>query len=373
MPQATVPNPRTWSTGDYVTVPRLRADVADAVAFLGQRPYFVGQRSLGDAWASGTALGLPMDIELTDYWGGHLAPPASGTGNYWAPVPGWYLCDARIAWNYTSTTAAPFYAGFQGLTSGAAFGPTYGAPSVNGSGSGTTSRSVDLIEQVNGGSPNGSGDYIQPVARQDSGGTVDLNSSAQNLPTVSVRWACATSGTEPLSAPPLTAVPSPITSAWLNANVRDTIRYLIYPPCGKAYYTAGSSSLANSSLSSPAVVPLTTTALDTYGGFTTGSSAKYTIPVAGRYLVAGTVSLASSSTTTYYAAGLYVNSSALYWGGITRFAGSSLVGGASVTRRIRFNAGDTVQLVAAQASGGSIAYNTTAANQTRLVILWEGL
>ena len=226
---------------------------------------------------------------------------------------------------------------------------------------------------VNSGAPGGAGDYITPVGLQTSGSGVALNTSAQNLPTAAIRWACALTGTEPLPVPPLTTVPSPITHAWLNANVRDTINFLIYPPCGKAHYTAGSSTLANTTLTSPAVVPLSTVDLDTYGAFTTGASAKYTFPVAGRYLVAGTVALASSSTATFYACGVEVNGSTLYWGGITRFAGSSLIGGASITKRIRVNAGDTVQLVAAQASGGSIAYNTAAANQTRLVVLWEGL
>lgn len=370
--QVTLPSPRTWSLGDQVTVPRLRADAGDAVALLTQRPLFVGQRTSGDSWSSATDLGLPMNAELVDTWGGHLAPPATGTGNYWAPLPGWYLCQARVPFAYGSATAAPFMCGFQGLTGGAAFGPWHGAITVNGSGSATvTPQAVDLIEQVNAGAPNGGGDYIQPVARQDSGAAVNLQSLSYCMPTVCIRWACATSGTQPLPVPPLTPAPSPITSAWLNANVRDAIRFLTYPPVAKAHYVAGSSALANSSLTSPQVVPLTTVDVDTYGGFT-GSA--YTAPVAGRYLLAGQFTLASSSAGAFYACGLLVNGGATgYWGRIVQFSGSGLAGGASVVKRLRLNAGDQVQLAGAQNSGGPVAYNATASNQTRLVVAWEGI
>jgi hypothetical protein len=353
-----------------VTVPRLRADLANAVALLAQRPYLIAQCTTSYSIPSASDSAVPLDSELTDAWNGHLP----GTADYWCQLPGWYLCDARMPFAYTSSTPAPFMAGFSGLSNGSTIPLAHGAIASNGSTSQTIiARSVDLLEQVLTGAPNGGGDVIQPFARQDSGGAVNLLSLAADLPTVAIRWVCAPAGTQPLPVPPLTAVPSPVTSAWLNANLRDAIRFLTYPPVAKAHYTAGSSSLANTTLASPAIVPLTTVDVDTYGGFTIGSSAHYTAPVSGRYLLAGQFNLASSSTTTFYACGLRVNGSAVYWGGVTRFAGSSVAGGAAVVKRLRLSAGDTVQLIGAQASGGSLAYNTTASNQTRLIAVWEGI
>lgn len=119
--------------------------------------------------------------------------------------------------------------------------------------------------------------------------------------------------------------------------------------------------------------PLPSPSRDNYGGFTTGAAAKYTIPVAGRYLIAGQITFAASSTAATYACGLQVNGTTLYYGGIVRFAGTSLAGGASITKRLRLNAGDTVQLVAVQQSGAALAYNATASNQTRLLAVWEGI
>lgn len=371
--QVSLPAPRTWALNDLITVPRMRADVVNAVALLAQRPYFVGQRSLGDTWPAGSDLAMPLDVELTDAWNGHLAPPASGTAPYWCPLPGWYLCDARTPFAYTSATAAPFVAGFQGINGGVAFGPVHGAITVNGSTSGTIiPRAVDLIQQTASGAPGGSGDWIQATARQDSGGSVSLQSLAWCQPTVSFRWVCANTGTI-TSLPVNGSVPTPITSAWLNVNVRDTIKFLSYPPICKAHYTAGTSTVPNNSLATPAVINLTTVDVDNYSTFTTGTAAKYTAPYSGRYFLAGQVTFAASSTATTYACGLLVNGTTLYYGGIVRFAGTALAGGASVTKRLRLNFGDTVQLVAVQQSGAALAINTTASNQTRLISVFEGL
>jgi hypothetical protein len=349
-----------------VTVPRLRADLEQAVALLRQRPYFVAQSAVGESVLTANATTLVMDVTLSDVWGGFSDP---NSNVYRCQLPGWYVCDARIPFNYTSSTPAPLLAGF-GSSETNSGATAYGAITVNGSTSGTVlARTVDLIQMPLFG-PNGTVTAV--IARQDSGGTVTLQTTPFDIPTVSMRWVCALTGTHPLPVPPLTSVPSPITAAWLNANLRDAVNFLIYPPTMRAHYTAGSSTLANTTLASPAIVPLTTTDFDNYGGFTTGASAHYTVPVAGRYLLAGQINLASSSTATFYACGLRVNGTTTFWGGITRFAGTSLAGGAAVTKRLRLNAGDTVQLIAAQASGGAIAYSTTASNQTRILAVWEG-
>jgi hypothetical protein len=374
--QISLPAPRTWAPQDLITVPRMRADAVNAVALLTQRPYLVAQCTTGFTPPGGGGV-VPLDSELTDTWNGHLedvSPAFAGlTASYWCQLPGWYLCDFRAPWTYASTTPNSFLAGWNGISNGSSYGPNYGAVTVDGLGQGTTSRSVDLIPLHIAGPANGAGDLIQPYASAGNSGTIPLNTSAQNLPTASIRWVCSLTGTEPLPVPPLTAVPTPITSAWLNANVRDTIRFLTYPPVMKAYFTPGSATLANSTLASPQVLTLNTTAVDNYGGLTLGASAKYTAPVAGRYLLAGQFNLGASSTTTWYACGLMVNGSTVYWGDIVRFAGSPLAAGAGITRRLRLGAGDTVQLIGAQASGGGIAYNTTQAAMTMMLACWEGI
>ena len=367
------PTPRTWAADDLITVPRLRADVANSVAFLNQRPQFAGQNNLGTGIANNTNFNVGWNIELSDVWNSHVVTSVNGANSaqFWAPVPGWYLCQVIMPFFYPGATAAPFAAGFNWITGGTAAGPFYGAVET-ASNILITPSAVDLIEQTGSGSPGGSGDWISPIAWQASGSSVDLSSTTGYLPSLFVRWVCTTTGftkTVPANA----TVPSPITHAWLNANVRDTIQFLAYPPICKAVYTPGSATMPSGALNSPSIIDLTTVSVDNYSGFTTGTSAKYTAPVTGVYFIHGQFNLTASSTACNYAAGLSVNGAAAQWGDIVWFdVAAATAGGASVTRRLRLNAGDTVQLVGTQGSGSTLGYAGGSANQTRFIAVWDG-
>lgn len=370
-----IPSPMTWSAGTRVLAPRLRADVSDAVAFLLSRPYFVGQNQTGSSWASGSDFTLGLYSELSDPWNGHdwtgLVTGAVSS-QMWCQAPGWYLARSEVAWAYTGAQAM-FAAGFLWRNNGSTVAAVRGGLLLNGSTHPLAAQSADLIEQTIAGPIGGSGDYIQATAFQNTGSGVNLNNTSTLQPTVSVRWASAISGTEPLPVPPLATVPSPITSAWMNANVRDTINFLTYPPICKAVYAPGSSTLATATFPAGSVVPLNSVTVDNYGGMTTGASAAYTAPVAGRYYVYGQMNLAAAASSTGYGAGIRINGGTTTWGDVVFKTSDSSGGGATFNRRIRLNAGDTVQLMATQGSGSTIAYNTGSPNQTRFIIVWEGI
>lgn len=351
-----IPAPRTWAANTVIGVPQLRADLEQAVALLGQRPYFIGQQTTGESVPSASDTTVTLDTTLTDAWGAFANPAANV---YTCQLAGWYLADVRLPIVWSGGSAAAFAAGLSvsSLNSGAT---AYGARSVSTVSGSVIARTVDLL-------PMNAGDVAAVLARQESGSTLTLGTASFQLPTVAVRWACARTGTAGLPVPPLTACPSPITSAWLNSCLRDTVNFLTYPPALRAHTTSGS--VANSSLSSPQAVTLGTVDLDTYGGY---SGSTYTAPVAGRYFVAGQLNFASSSTTATYACGVNAGGTT-YWGGAVRFAGSSLTGGASITKRVRLTAGQTIQLVAAQSSGSSLNINTASTTQTRLIVVWEGI
>lgn len=375
MPQASLPGtPRTWSAGDYVTVPRLRADPVNAIAFLLSRPTFAGIQTSGGTFPSGSDSSVGMNAELLDNWAGHVAVSGNGalTSQYWAPVPGWYLVRCTIPWSYTSATQAAFAAGLQGITGGVSWGPVRGPLTLCGSTAAPLARCTDLIEMTSASVPGGAGDWVQFTAFQTTGSAQSLVYNSTNMPYASARWVCSVSGTQPLPVPPLTAVPSPITSAWLNADVRDTIEQLVYPPVMKAFYTSTGSTLASGTFPAGVAAPLNTVAVDNYSAFNVPART-WTCPVAGRYLVAGQFSLNSNSGTTGYSCGVQVNGGTIQWGDSVFKVSDTSGGGAGFYRRMRFSQGDTVQLMACQGSGGSIAWNTSAINQTRLITVWEGI
>jgi hypothetical protein len=375
-PLPSVPAPSTWSSEQIATVPQLRADVSDAVAFLSQRPLVVLQNNQGVTWASFESY-MGMNVDVADTWGGHYVNSATLWQYYYAQAPGWYLCKGAVPFDYTSTTQNLFAAGFEYTTSGIQTGPVRGPLTLMGSGYGAIPQVCDLIEQVNTGPIGGSGDWIEFTALNNTGSGVVLESQASQLPYWSARWVCATSGTQPLPVPSNPAFPVPpavLGHAFMNTNVRDAIRFLTYPPVCKLYYTAGSSGLPTQAFPAGTVVPLNTVTVDNYSAATTGAGCGYTAPVAGTYFCYNQVSFQGTSTaTSSYAAGLQVNSGTITWGDATfqNAASTSTGAGAQIGRRLRLSPGDFVQPVGMQSSGATLDLNAAAANQSRFIVVWE--
>jgi hypothetical protein len=181
----------------------------------------------------------------------------------------------------------------------------------------------------------------------------------------------------------------PVSSAFANTAIRDTIRRLKYPPVMEAYYTAGTQSLAQQN-SLPAVgtaTQLDTITFDNYSAFNT-STHTWTAPIAGTYWAYFQSEQAMNSTSLSLAAGLTVTS-ARYNGGtqVTLWGGAqaAFTGGtgaencAVIRRRLRLNAGDTILGAAFQHDSGAAAttlnYDTgggNSVNASRLIIIWAG-
>jgi hypothetical protein len=368
-----IPAPRTWAPGDDVLAPQMRADVSDAVAFLVSRPFFAGQNT-GQTFGTGGPFNLGLNIELDDPWNAHDFTGTvanSLSSQIWCQAPGWYLAHVYLPYNYTGSTQYQFAAGLTWTNNGVTQTPVNGGLLLCGSTHGPVAKCTDLIPQTVAGPIGGSGDWIGTVSSQNTGGNVQFAYSSTLAATTTTRWVCALTGTQPLPVPPLATVPSPLTSAWMNANVRDTINFLIYPPVCKVTLT-GSHTLASSTFPAGNYVPFNSVTFDNYGGFTTGSTAVYTAPVAGRYYVYGQFNLAAASSTALYGAGIIVNGGTTQWGDVIYKTSDSYGGGATVGKQIRLNAGDTVGLVSTQNSGSTISFNTAAANQTRFIVCWEG-
>jgi hypothetical protein len=374
-PDPSVPNPATWSNGPILTS-ALRTDVTNAVLFLGNRPLYIGQNNQGASIASGSDVTVGMNIELVDTWSGHNTTSANWQ-TYYCQAPGWYLCECAAPFAYTGATQYVFAVGFSAVTAGVSVPVVRGQLQLNASGHHPEPKTCDLIEQAVSGSVGGGGDSITMTALQTTGSSLAYSATATVYVNQSIRWVCATSGTQPLTVPANAAWPAPpayITPAMLNTGIRDTIRFLSYPPVMRAYYTPGSVTIPSQAFPAGTVVNLGSVTVDNYGGFTTGASGGYTAPVAGLYFCYGQVNFASYGTSSgvAYSAGLNVNGGTIQWGDSVFSNLSNTSGaGAVVRRRLRLNAGDFVQFCAQQSTSGSLGLNSSAANQTRFLMVWE--
>jgi hypothetical protein len=370
-PISPIPNPRTWVSGP-VLAPSLRADVSAAVAFLSYRPLGIFANQAGTSWAQGADTSLGCATEFQDNWNGHNSVSPS---QYFAQAPGWYLCKSIVPFNYGGATQYMFRTGFTALANGAAQALTVGPIQENASTHFPAPVCCDLIEQVITGPIGGTGDYLQPTAYQGTTGAITVMNTAVTYPYFSVRWVALNTGTTGLPVPACPAwatPPSYVTSAFLNANIRDTIRFLLYPPIAKAYYTAGSTTIPSQVFPAGTVINLTTVAVDNYGGITTGASGGYTAPVTGNYFCYGQLNLGATAAGGSYGAGLSVAGGTTMWGDVIAKSSDTQGAGASVGRRLRLTAGQQVQLIGTQNTGAPIAYDAATVGQTRLIVVWEG-
>jgi hypothetical protein len=377
MPITLPPTPSTWATGQLVRSWQLTNDVNQAIAFLTYRPVASLSNQTGGSFASGGDDAITMETEFYDNWNGHNLGTAS---QYFAQVAGWYLCKLSVAFAYNSSTEALFRASFSGQSNGSSFGTTVGPRMENGSTHIAVPETVDLYKMVQTGAIGGSGDFVQCQAAQFTGSPVNVEDGAGTFPYASIRWVAATSGTVSLPVPVNPTWPVPgapanpyITSTFLNANIRDTVKFLLYPPICRATYT-GSGSLASQTFPAATALPFTATTVDNYSAFTTGASAGYTAPVSGNYFVYGQLNMGTNANGGAYGAGLAVNGGTVVWGEVVhRLSGGDTSGtGVSVQRHVRLNAGDKVALMVTQSSGSSVAYGTGLDNQCRMVVVWEG-
>ncbi len=380
MPNPVIPVPVTWAAG-RIRATQLRADVSDAVALLSRPPMLAAsqtQTSQSIPGSAGTA--ITLDTEAWDSWSGHQI--SSNPSRYYSQLPGWYLCESSVPLNYTGG-AGTLSAMIGGTQNGGA-DTQYGGGRVRNSSGGPTECAVAaklmLLQQT--GPVGGSGDYAYPATFQSSGGAASLLNGAAEFPTFTARWVCAVSGTQPLPVAPLTSVPNPITSAWLNANVRDAIRFLIYPPIMEWAFTTTGLAIASSAAipSAGAAIAIATKIIDNYSAFNSGLGT-WTAPVAGVYYAYGLLSLVTATTTVALGAGITVTSSnynggspITLWGGTIAASGAATIMAAVVRKRIRLNAGDTAWLAGVQNDSGSnaAAVNGSGAWATRLILVWAG-
>ncbi|MGH3120142.1 MAG: hypothetical protein ACRDND_03780 [Streptosporangiaceae bacterium] len=323
-----------------------------------------------------------LDTEIYDSWGGHWANLDSS--QYFAQLPGWYLCEFCCPLN-DSAGGGSVSTGIGAVSDGGSLTFYRGARMLISSTSGQRSQptAAKLVKMVNTGPIGGSGDYVCGGSWQNSGSGQPLWNGAQRFPQLKCLWVAATSGNTSLAVPVNATWPTPpayITSAFLNTNVRDTIKFLIRPPICEAEYDAGTATISSqASLNTVGTaLPLDTVNVDNYSAFSTATGT-WTAPVAGLYYAYGQAAITPTASCTAIAAGLTVTSAnynsgspVTLWGGSQTPTTAAAPQCAVVRRRVRLNAGDTIQLAGFDHdTGGAGTIQGTGAWTTRLITIWR--
>ena len=135
------PAPITWTAGQNITAPELRADPANLAWLLTKRPLLVAsQQTAAQAIAENTIVPVEMDTEVCDNWNGHAIPNAT----YAAQFAGWYLAEGTAYVTGTAQTGVVI-AGIQAVQD-AVTSSYYGGRSVPNGVQATAPVTADLVQ-----------------------------------------------------------------------------------------------------------------------------------------------------------------------------------------------------------------------------------
>jgi len=157
-----LPAPRTWTAGETVTAAMLNVDIRDAINWLLNPPYLHVYQTAAQSLATGTAAALTFGGELHDTISGHST--SVNTSRYTPNIAGKYLCLGSLATD-------PIAAGqrtAQFRKNGAAVTGN-GYTGFDSFGAGFSHNSAVAFATI---SVNGTSDYIELWAGQDSGGSL---------------------------------------------------------------------------------------------------------------------------------------------------------------------------------------------------------
>jgi len=377
--------PHTWIEkatgvfGDELSAKRLEADVASSVAFLRQRPFFQGEATVTTAVASATYVPIPM-AELVDNVAGHS--DSTNVSRWYDPftatsstIGDWYLVTSYIAFAGGTDPTKSYVAGIR-LNGSTVY---EGSKNAGATGKVQTGLCVDLVQMINS-------DYLEAVARQDTGGSINTTITGRTS-TLTARWVCARTGTVvALPSTPrtwtaadlLTADTSGGVNVPLNVHIRDTLRFLIYPPIVRLS-SVGSSQTIPTGAGTWTSFQLPTATVDNYTGWSSGANTKYTCQRAGLYSVYGLAAVAESATATGFRAARILHTiaaggTAIYGGHSSQAATASSAGTQlPVLAKIRMAVNDTLELQLTHNEVGALTVKTGSGDHARLIAVWRSL
>lgn len=174
------PNIASTSSAQIMTNSFITANWTDGLQFLLSPPIFIGYNSSAQTVnTGGTGTAVQWLSEVADTYNGHST--SSNPSRYIGQAPGYYWVSGAVC--YTGNTSGSRKAWI--AVNGTALGYTnvQGPPCLSSSDAATLSLPATLVYL------NGSTDYVEIYALQNSGASINLNPGATNCSSISVAWA----------------------------------------------------------------------------------------------------------------------------------------------------------------------------------------
>ena len=168
--------PTNWDAPGQVELGEDKQKILDQIEFLTSPPMAVLRRVAAFSVANSAVTAIDMDTVVTDNYNGFSV---SSPSRYTVSVAGYYLLTGGIGWvaNATGIRTA------QWSVSGTGVPGSQGKVTAVGGGIGTGIPARGVIVQA------AVGDYFELVGFQNSGGTLNTDTSgAESYPSMSIVW-----------------------------------------------------------------------------------------------------------------------------------------------------------------------------------------
>jgi hypothetical protein len=158
---ATIPSFRTWVTGEVVTAAFMNSNIRDAGNFFLSWPVFEGRQTVAQSIANASFVPITFDTEDIDTDNGHST--STNTSRYTGQTQGRFQISGAIGYaaNATGRRATGLSLNGAPINGGQTASP---ATTINDAEYPTRTKTMFL---------NGSTDYVEIVAYQESGGALN--------------------------------------------------------------------------------------------------------------------------------------------------------------------------------------------------------
>lgn len=159
----------------------------------------------------------------------------------------------------------------------------------------------------------------------------------------------------------------PVSAAFMNQQVKDTINFLAYPPMCRLSNFGSAQTIPSQTFPAGTAISFASATCDNFSGW--NGTSEYVAPVSGVYYVYGQVATASSTGT--FSAGIGVSGGTIAWGDSVRTQTAQITV-ATVRKHLRLTAGQYLQLFGSQSSGAARAVSLASNCYCTLIALWRG-
>lgn len=361
-----IPTPTAWSATSTVTASTLNgAAITQPLQLLNFPPILRASGALSTSITNGTQTTVALNTANIDTYAGYN----TSTHVYTVPVTGVYLAHGFVYYNSSSTGTV--YAGISVNGGTAFFGPAYTAPSANSVGPCVTllldlqaGDTVTLVTFSSVTQTLGSA-FLSRLCLAWMGVTAGSNNSVSFTPPVTgFRWQAGTPGTSLVTQ--------------FQQRLTNDLSFMLQRPYLMTIQTVAQTGLTQNAFHTVVLDtvqgPVHASAGDNYGGWTSGSSNKYTAVRSGWYLVLGRFLQVSSSVTMSLVAGFTQSPAGLsspdQYQHISATT-STLVPGAEAVGMYYLRAGDTIQPQYQQQDGdATFATSVTTGHRSTFGCIW---